>query len=59
MRPDLLPALSSRQKNGLWVPETPSKISYPEGGLSHFVDVEQHSFWFRHRNRCIVAAVSH
>lgn len=36
-----------------------SKISYPEGGLSRFVDVEQHSFWFRHRNRCIAAAVSH
>jgi len=58
MRPDVLPASLSRQENGLWVPETLSKISYPEGGLSHFVDVEQRSFWFRHRNRCIVAAVS-
>jgi SAM-dependent methyltransferase len=59
MRPDVLPASLSRQENGLWVPETLSKISYPEGGLSHFVDVEQRSFWFRHRNRCIVAAISH
>ena len=59
MRPDVLPASLNRQENGLWVSETHSKISYPEGGLSRFVDVEQRSFWFRHRNRCIVAAISH
>ena len=58
-QPDVLPASLSRQENGLSNTETHSKISYPEGGLSRFVDVEQRSFWFRHRNRCITAAVSH
>ena len=44
MRPDVLPASLNRQENGLWASETHSKISYPEGGLSRFVDVEQRSF---------------
>jgi|SRR5271166_6026794 len=58
MRHDVLPASLRREENGLWVSETRSKIFFPEGGLSHFHDVEQHSFWFRHRNRCIAATIS-
>jgi len=58
MRVEALPPSLRREENGLWVSEIHSEIAYPEGGLSHFHDVEQHSFWFRHRNRCIAAVVS-
>jgi SAM-dependent methyltransferase len=52
---DVLPPALSRQENGLWICQTHSEISYPEGGLSYFQNVEENSFWFRHRNRCITA----
>jgi len=58
MLPDVLPPSLRQDENGLWISKARSKIAYPEGGLSHFRDVEQDSFWFRHRNRCIAAAVS-
>lgn len=34
-----------------------TRISYPEGGHAVCREVEDSSFWFAHRNRCIVAAV--
>jgi len=32
-------------------------ISYPQGGHLRYRQVEDDSFWFRHRNRCILAAL--
>ncbi|HUK06799.1 MAG TPA: methyltransferase domain-containing protein [Stellaceae bacterium] len=34
------------------------QLSYPEDGNARCLAIEDSSFWFRHRNRCIVAAVS-
>ncbi|MFC2085574.1 class I SAM-dependent methyltransferase, partial [Bacteroidota bacterium] len=42
---------------GIWVNSKTSSISYPEyGNQMHFL-LEDTSFWFRHRNNCIIAAI--
>ncbi len=40
--------------DGLWRARTASNISYPEDGNQHCFAVEDSSFWFRHRNACLV-----
>ena len=42
---------------GIWFAKSQSSISYPEHARSWCFEVEQYSFWFRHRNRCIGAAL--
>ena len=37
-----------------WFSRTQVRISYPEGGHAFCFGIEDDSFWFRHRNRCIV-----
>lgn len=45
-------------EDGLWVAGSQeARVSYPEGGSSLCHSVEEGSFWFRHRNRCIVEVV--
>lgn len=50
-----------RGDDGIWRPpgdvRGPAALSYPEVGHDACFEVEDGSFWFRHRNRCIVAAV--
>jgi SAM-dependent methyltransferase len=51
----------SRDPIGLWVERTPpatAPLSYPEAGNAVCAEIEDRSFWFRHRNRCILAAMS-
>jgi SAM-dependent methyltransferase len=44
--------------DGIWRPATAAaRLSYPEHGHQTCFAVEDNSFWFRHRNACIVAAV--
>ncbi len=38
---------------GVWFAKSYSRVSYPESASSWCFEVEQYSFWFRHRNRCI------
>lgn len=38
----------------MWVAKSKSKISYPEKGNRECFQIEDHSFWFRHRNNCII-----
>lgn len=40
--------------NGWWTSRALSKVAYPEEGNSMCFAVEDTSFWFQHRNRCIV-----
>lgn len=40
---------------GVWFAKSQSRVSYPENASSWCFEVEQYSFWFRHRNRCITA----
>jgi len=42
------------RQDGLWCARTSSKISYPEEGNQSCFAVEDSSFWFRHRNDCIL-----
>jgi SAM-dependent methyltransferase len=41
----------------LWVAKSKSKISYPDEGNEKCFQIEENSFWFRHRNNCIIEAV--
>jgi SAM-dependent methyltransferase len=43
--------------DGWWTSRTVSKVAYPEEGNSMCFAVEDTSFWFQHRNRCIVEAI--
>ena len=42
---------------GGWRSKSHSAVSYPEWGNQACFDVEDSSFWFRHRNACILEAV--
>lgn len=41
-------------KNGIWFAKNKNAISYPSEGNSVCYQVEDKSFWFRHRSNCIV-----
>jgi SAM-dependent methyltransferase len=43
--------------DGVWCCSSRSPISYPEWGNEACFQVEDSSFWFRHRNACILEAV--
>jgi hypothetical protein len=43
--------------SGLWWPRTRSRVDYPDEGNAFSFQVEDQSFWFHQRNRCILAAV--
>ncbi|MEI6534071.1 MAG: class I SAM-dependent methyltransferase [Verrucomicrobiaceae bacterium] len=45
--------------DGLWRPAVVSSVSYPEDGNETCLQVEDGSYWFAHRNRCILAAMQH
>lgn len=40
--------------DSLWAARNVSQVSYPEEGNAFCYEVEEKSFWFRHRNRCIL-----
>lgn len=44
-----------RTPDGLWTSHTRRVVSYPEGDHDRLFAVEDHSFWFAHRNRCLAA----
>jgi SAM-dependent methyltransferase len=44
-------------QDGWWCSRQLSDVSYPEEGSDLCLSVEDSSFWFRHRNRCILQAI--
>jgi SAM-dependent methyltransferase len=46
-----------RGQEGWWSSRTLSDVSYPEAGNDLCFSVEDSSFWFSHRNRCILEAI--
>jgi SAM-dependent methyltransferase len=55
-----LPTISGNLEQtpeGVWCCRSRSSISYPEWGNEACFQVEDSSFWFRHRNACILEAV--
>jgi 2-polyprenyl-3-methyl-5-hydroxy-6-metoxy-1,4-benzoquinol methylase len=45
-------------KNGVYFAKKESEISYPDSGNEICYQIEQNSFWFNHRNDCIIEAVN-
>ncbi len=46
-------------EDGWWTSRTLSRVAYPEEGNSLCFAIEDSSFWFQHRNRCILEAMKH
>src|SRR5580698_4932793 len=44
-------------EHGIWFCKGNSNVSYPSAGNENCFQVEDHSFWFQHRNRCISSIV--
>jgi SAM-dependent methyltransferase len=42
---------------GIWFGRNQATVSYPEKGNAASLVLEDRSFWFRHRNRCIIETV--
>lgn len=51
------PSDSLRFLNGLWQPQSVSAVSYPEQGNEVCFQVEDSSYWFEHRNACILSII--
>ena len=45
-------------EDGIWSSRNQSRISYPEAGNKLCFQVEENSFWFNHRNNCILEVLS-
>lgn len=45
-------------KDGLWHTGTSEEISYPAEASGLCFDIEQNSFWFKHRNDCIIQTLT-
>ena len=43
--------------DGIWTPPTQSAADYPDEGNAFCFQVEDHSFWFRYRNRMLIDMV--
>ncbi len=51
------PSATLRQHDGVWRPAQISTVSYPEAGNEVCFQVEDSSYWFAHRNQCILEVV--
>lgn len=51
-----MPGLELRSP-GIWFAERQGTVSYPEHCHAACLTVEEGSFWFRHRNRCLIELV--
>lgn len=45
------------ESNGVWCSEGTSEISYPDKGNESSFAIEDESFWYQHRNNCIIALI--
>jgi len=52
----MAPGLELRA-DGIWFARRQAPVSYPEHGNAACLQIEDRSFWFRHRNRCIASVV--
>jgi SAM-dependent methyltransferase len=44
-------------RKGIWYSQKTSSVSYPDEGNNYCFKIEDDSFWFQHRNNCIVELV--
>lgn len=45
------------EKHGIFYSEEQSEISYPASGNDNYYQIEEDSFWFKHRNNCIIESI--
>ncbi len=50
-------AVNLNEKNGFYTLEEKSIISFPEDGNDSCFQLEDNSFWFKHRNKCILNVI--
>lgn len=43
----------------IWTGPPSPALSYPEGGNDFYLQIENKSFWFRHRNQCLLSVFHH
>lgn len=48
----------TRDEHGIWVGAQSVAVNYPDSGNESCFELEDASFWFRHRNDCITAVVN-
>lgn len=44
-------------RDGIWFSKKKDPVSYPKEGNNLYANIEETSFWFRHRNDCIIETV--
>lgn len=47
------------KENGIWFSKTQNLVHYPQEGNKWCYQIENDSFWFKHRNDCIIAIMKH
>ncbi len=52
-----LPRGLKKNADGIWFTERQAPVAYPADGNAACLAVEDQSFWFKHRNACIVSLV--
>lgn len=54
-----IPSLSKKLtlKDGIWFSPESQNLSYPEDANDLYFEIEDKSFWFKHRNNCINALI--
>src|ERR1051326_6914805 len=57
MDPGAMSSRLRRGEDGCWVAASSGPLSYPAGGNDACFAVEDESFWFRHRNACLLAVL--
>jgi SAM-dependent methyltransferase len=55
--PEELPANLEQGEDGIWFGTEQTAVHYPEYGNELCRQIEERSFWFRHRNDCVSAVV--
>ena len=46
-----------RGEEGIYYAKSASNISYPEGGNENYMQIEENSFWFMHRNNVLAESI--
>ncbi|MES2480142.1 MAG: class I SAM-dependent methyltransferase [Bacteroidota bacterium] len=44
-------------REGIFFAQNEKEVSYPKEGNNHCFQIEEDSFWFKHRNNCIIESV--
>ena len=46
-----------KRQDGIWYASKTDKVSYPAEGNEQCFGIEDKSFWFQHRNACVIEII--